>query len=215
MKHSKKKRDSEIIDNFIDDSIPWPQKGDQLFKADVDWWHNACLNRFHDNWSLYADGYKRAGDLLVEYIKDARSDQDFLVYPIVFLYRQYLELRLKELIRDGNQLLDVPQEFPKHHKIDKLWGQCRRILEQVWPEGPTEDLDAVEECIRQFSEKDPSSIAFRYPTDKDGNPSLPDLRYINLRNLSEVMARIGSLLDGSSDGISAYLQNMEVYCDYF
>ena len=73
--------------------------------------------------------------------------------------------------------------------------------------GPSEDLEAVEECILQFSEKDPTSMAFRYPTDKNGNPSLPDLKSINLRNLAEVIARIGSLLDAASSGITEFIHN--------
>jgi hypothetical protein len=190
-------------------SIPWPRKGDHLFKGDDDWWHNACLNFLPDQWGIYADGYKLAGDILVEHVKNARRNQDILVFPIVFLYRQYIELRVKEIIRDGNQLLRIPESFPKHHKINELWRECRRILESFWPKGPTDDLDAVEECIQQFSQKDPSSMAFRYPTDKQGNRSLPDLRHINLRNLSDVIDRIASLLDGASMGLSYYLEQKQ------
>jgi len=205
---------------MIEGSIPEPGIGDQLFKSGEDWWHNACLGYLGDEgWFLYADGYKRAADLLVEYVKDARVEQDLLVYPTVFLYRQYIELRLKELIRDGNRLLDSPEALPQHHRLDQLWEQCRRILEQVWPEEPAEDLDAVEECIHQFSQVDPTSTAFRYPTDRNGKRSLPGLRHINLRNLSEVMARIGTLLDGASTGISValdYKHDMEAeYRDSF
>ncbi len=192
-------------DQMNDNSIPWPKKGDQLFKSDIDWWHNACLNFVYDQWDLYAQGYKLAGDLLVRHVKDTQADQDTLVFPIVFLYRQYLELALKDLITKGSQLLDSPEDPPTHHKIDQLWSQCRRILEAIWPDGPSEDLDAVGECIYQFSEKDPSSMAFRYPTAKDGTPSVPGLKHINLRNLSEVMERISSLLEGSSIGIYEYL----------
>jgi len=191
---------------LVNSSIPWPRQGDQLFKPDVDWWHNACLNRLNDNWGLYAGGYKRAGDLLVEHIKDDQSEQDFLVYPIAFLYRQYIELRLKEVIRYGTRLLDSPKAFPKHHNLERLWKQCRKILEHVWSEGPTGDLDTVEDCIHQFSKTDPDSMAFRYPADKDDNPSLPDLNQINIRNLAEVTTRISSLLDGAVTGISAYLE---------
>ena len=194
---------------MFDNDIPWPRNGDQLFKVDDDWWHNACLNYLHDGWTLYADAYKRAGDLLVEHNKENYKDKDLLIYPVVFLYRQYIELRLKELIQEGNQLLDIPEKFPKHHRIDELWKHCRRILEKVWPGGPADDLEAVEECILQFSEKDHTSMAFRYPTDKNGNPSLPGLRNINLRNLAEVIARIGSLLDAASSGISEYLYNKQ------
>jgi hypothetical protein len=198
-----------------DSSIPWARKGDQLFNGDADWWNNACLNYMHDQWDMYADGYKRAGDLLVECVKTAHRDQDILVFPIVFLYRQYIELRLKELIKDGNLLFNIPEKFPKHHKIDELWKRARKILERVWPEGAAEDLDAVEECIQQFSEKDPFSMAFRYPVDKDGNPSLSSLRHINLRNLSEIVDRIGFLLDGATMGISHDLdckREMEQEC---
>ncbi len=196
-------------------SIPWPRKGDRLFKGDADWWNNACLNYEHDQWNMYVDGYKQAADLLVEHVKKARSGQDYLVFPIVFLYRQYIELRLKKLIKDGNLLFSIPEEFPRHHKVGELWKPARKILERAWPGGPAEDLDAVEECITQFSEKDPFSIAFRYPVDKDGNPSVTSLRHINLRNLSEVADRVASLLDGASMGISHGLdckREMEQEC---
>ena len=200
---------------MIDDEFPWPRKGDQLFRDGEDWWHNACLNLFSDNWDIYADGYKNAGDVLVEYIKEKQFNQNSLVYPIVFLYRQYVELRLKTIIRDGDQLLDISEKFPHHHKIDELWKKCRTTIENVWPEGPSEDLEAVEECILQFSEKDPISMAFRYPTDKSGKPSLPDLSVINLINLAEVIARIGSLLDGVSMGLSVAIEDKrEIEAEY-
>jgi len=192
---------------MIEASVPEPRKGDQLFKSDADWWHNAVLTNLDSGWSLYAEGYKSAADFLVKHVKDARPGPRFLVFPIVFLYRQYIELRLKEIIRDGNRLLDSPEAFPQHHRLDDLWEQCRRILEQVWPEGPAEHLDAVEECIHQFSQVDPTSTAFRYPTDAKGKPSLPGLRQIGLRTLSEVMARIGTLLDGASIGIFVHLDH--------
>jgi len=188
-----------------DNQIPWPRKGDQLFKADVDWWHNACLNYLPDQWGVYADGYKRAADLLVELVGNMKRDQDILVFPIAFVYRQYIELRLKELVKNGNLLLGIGEKAPQHHKIDQLWRHARSIMEHAWPDGPVQDLDAVEACIRQFSERDPSSTAFRYPTDKAGNPSLDGLKHVNLRNLSEVMERLASLLDGASMAISHYL----------
>jgi len=188
-----------------DKLVPWPKKGDQLFKSDVDWWHNACLNFLPDQWNLYAVGYKRAADLLVECVGQTRRHQDTLVYPIVFLYRQYLELRLKELIRNGSLLFDIHRKILRHHKIKELWMQCRKILEKEEFGCSSNDLDAIEECIHHFSEKDPYSMAFRYPTDKNGNRTLPGLTNINLRNIAEVVERIASLLDAASTCISYYL----------
>lgn len=200
-------------------SLPSPQEKHQLFKADVDWRHNACLNAWFCNLDIYARGYKRAGDLLVEHIKKERAGIDFLVFPTVFLYRQYIELRLKELIISGSELLGLQIKTPKQHKINELWKQCRKVLEQVYKGDPITDLNMVESSINQFSEADPYSTAFRYPTDTKDNPSLPNLSHINLRHLADTMEKIASLLDGASMGIDAGLGSKKEaeseYCDNF
>jgi len=171
------------------------------------------------NWVLYAGGYKRAGDLLVEH-GITHGEQHALVFPAVFLYRQYIELQLKEIIRSGYRLLDSsihsPLGFPNHHKIDKLWRECRSILKKIDEEeykklGKDERckykecLDAVEQGINEFSEWDPDSTAFRYPVDKRGNPSISALNIISFRNLKELAGGISYLLDGISIGISECL----------
>jgi|SRR6266853_4975756 len=188
--------------------LPWPQTGDKLFISDTDWWHNACLSFARDKWDLYATGYKDAADIIVNRIIETRQGMDFLVYPVAFLYRHYLELRLKELIIHGQQLLNLTDEFKHVHRIDQLWQSCRRILEEVWPDGSATDLDAVGVCIAEFCAFDQQSMSFRYPETKDGNPTLPDLRHVNLRNLRDVVNRISGLLEGSSSGISAYLDDL-------
>lgn len=197
--------DSKVSDfEKAAESFPWHKQGDSLFMAGDDWWNNACLYLYHDNWDVYATGYKRAADVLVEHVNDTQSNQDILVYPVVFLYRQYLELRLKKsIIMDGNQLLDLSSAKPlSHHRINELWKDCRSI-----PEGPITDLDNVGECIAQLSAKDTSSFVFRYPLSKDGKPSITDLRLINLRNLSEVLARTASLFDSCGMALSGYLDD--------
>lgn len=187
--------------------FPWPQKGDRLFIGDdSDWWHNACLDYFPSGWGIYSSGYKLGADLLVQHVLNTREDQDLVIYPIVFLYRQFIELRLKELIKNGSALIDDSKGIPMHHNILNLWTDCRKILEEVWPDGNTEDLDSVEDCIKEFAKIDPKSMAFRYPIEKDGTSSLPkELRHINIRNLGQVMQRLGSLLDGCDTGISEML----------
>ena len=194
---------------------PWPKEGDTLFKPDEDWMYNACLNKISDKLGLYAEGYKKAGDIVVHSLQDDRFEIDFVIYPIVFLYRQYVELRLKEIIRDGRQLFDEDGTFPKHHKIKELWKEARVILEKVWPDGPKEDLNAVESIISQFSEKDPDSISFRYDKNKKGEDTTSDTEYINVRNLYEVINRISGLLDGSVYGIGDHLDHKRGLDSYY
>jgi hypothetical protein len=59
-------------------------------------------------------------------------------------------------------------------------------------------------------------MAFSYPIDRDGIPVLPEeLRHINIRNLAEVMQRLGSFLDGCDTGISEMLSCKEEYERYY
>jgi len=186
--------------------LPWPRAGDVLFSEAPDWWHNACVGRSKEQWYGYIEGYKQAANILVRQVVETRSDQDFLVFPIVFLFRQAVELSLKHLLFKGNQLLDRTPVARIRHKLVPLWEECRPIVEEVWPAGPKQDLDAVGEVLRQFEERDPGSTAFRYPVDTSGNASLPVSERINLRNLSDVANRALALLESCACGIGEYLE---------
>jgi hypothetical protein len=186
---------------------PWPRKSDRFFESADDWDHNACVNWLLDGWDLYAVGYKRAGDILVNHIVDTHLEQDMLVFPIVFNYRQYIELQSKQLIRLGRRLLDKYEPFPRTHNLQALWSICRALISEIEPSGSEADLEAVDDAIAQFCSVDPSSEGFRYPVSRDGGPSLPDaLRIINLRQLRDAIDRLAAFLDAISTMFSVYLE---------
>jgi hypothetical protein len=170
---------------------------DALFSTQEDWWNTACLNWTSSGWTLYASGYKEAADALVERLESKASGQDTLVYPILFLYRQYIELQLKLTIRTCRHLLEDGDDFPTGHRIDRLWGELDKLLRQAFPDESTTELDQTGRLISEFAKVDPLSTAFRYPVDKDGDASLPGIKYINLRNVREVLAKMAMLLDGA------------------
>jgi hypothetical protein len=187
---------------------PLPTSGSVVFGSREDWQLNACLN-FVDTesqWDLYADGYRRAGDILVDHAAATNSDQDILVFPIVFNYRQYLELRLKELLVLSRQLGDDREPIEPDHPLLPLWGRVRENIEKYWP--TDDNFDAVEEIIKQFNDVDPRSFAFRYPVKKDfGTPSLPDQQHINLGQVRARISEIATVLDGVSALLSEYLDS--------
>jgi len=189
--------------------FPWPQKGDHLFVGGEDWYYNAVFNGQLDNLSLYAVGYKRAGKMLVEAVVKSRRNHDSLVFPIAFVYRQYLDLCIKQLIRDSKRLLDDASGFPPTHKITELWKTCRPLLNQVELDVGDQVLDEIEELITEFAEVDEESYAFRYPTDKMNNPSLPDLSSVNLPNLAEVIKKMANFLEAVSWQISVNLEQKQ------
>ncbi len=174
---------------------------------DPDWYLNACLNVGGGDWDIYAIGYKRAGDILVQYVIDHNQDQDLLVYPVVFLYRQYLELRLKELIFAGDRLLDQDAKIPKTHDLVRLWRQARSNMESVWPDSDTKDhLNAIETRMKELCDVDSGSFAFRYPENKDGAATLVGMVHINLKQLRDVVQGISHVLEGASTGMGEHLQ---------
>jgi hypothetical protein len=65
----------------------------------------AWLNWARTGWDAYASGYLAAANLLVETILEKEQRADTLIYPAALLYRHYLELRLKEIIVQGGELL--------------------------------------------------------------------------------------------------------------
>ena len=154
------------------------RKPPKLFGPRDDWQHNACINFAQDSWDLYAMGYKEAADILVENIKTTQSHQDMLVYPIIYLYRQYIELRLKIILRDSRVLLDEKVDIPKTHDLSNLWGDTRKLIVKIFEGDDITPLNIVGKLINEFNSMDPESMVFRYPVDKNGENYLTDIKHI-------------------------------------
>ena len=183
---------------------PLPSAEDRLFLTAEDWWNNACLHFLTDGWSLYSMGYKDAADILVSQVEQEKHHQDTLIYPIIFLYRQYLELAIKDLIRDARKLLDINEPFPQTHSIDRLWDICIDLLNQVSPGDSEDAIRQIKRLTDEFCIVDPTATAFRYPEDKKGKPSLQGISSVNLRNVKEVIGKIAVILDGAGAMIKEY-----------
>lgn len=197
----------------MDDKLPWPAKGEILFKGDADDWpNNACINFGPHAWWGYAEGFRLGADYLVERVEGTSADQDFLVYPVVFGYRHAVELRLKVTIRDARRLLREPGGAPKGHKLDGLWTTARPLLERAIPSEPKGDLDAADEAITQLHKADAASTGFRYPEDIAGVPSLGHLGlHINLRHLRDRMAGLFTFLGAVASAIDHVIQVRDDY----
>src|SRR5882724_8747168 len=91
-----------------------PKKGEQIVRSDESLGSaNARVGRWphsSDRDPPYSEGYRMAARQLTEGIEakgERSSDQDYLVYPIIFLYRHHLELVLKRLT---GMLVDLSEE---------------------------------------------------------------------------------------------------------
>jgi hypothetical protein len=198
------------------DEYPWPRAEDEMFSPDPEWWSNAPIE--HDErgrWILFVQGYKLAAHLLVDAIERHRDNQ-FVIYPIIFLYRHHVELAMKMTIRYGTRLLDgVETAPPRSHGLKKLWRQCRVVIRRYAREAgeppPRDEFSAVERCLDQIVAVDPESYTARYPEE----PLPENLTNVGLRNLRDAVARVSAFFDAVTTQFSVdFDRKMEMEAEY-
>lgn len=196
---------------------PWPRPGDKLFDAEgEEWWYNACLDFEHPNFTYYCPGYRKAAEVLIEAASQDEDLLDFCIYPIVFLYRHYVELRLKETILYTRRLLNQEACFPNHHDLLLLWRERKQLLSQARACPPEKEEAIVEGLIKELAKADPGSFAFRYPVDKKGDPALPKNSHISVKILRDTMERLGNFLDAEAEYVLIALQTrQEMASDWY
>ena len=198
-----------------------PKGNDTLFRDEVDQNYGAWLQNPANKFFLYSEGYKIAGEKLYEFIVDNTFYQNTLVYPLIFNYRQFIELRLKELIIMGFKYLHKDNDFADEHNLNNLW---RTYKVDVLPHITTVEskiLRNVEKVISQFTKEDPDSMHFRYPVSKAPAREAHITRNtLDLKNFREVIDRLIYFFDWQWDMISHYqdLQDeliSEIYREYY
>ena len=128
---------------------------------------------------MYADSYKKAGEVLYEKMKTGNNgDRDALIYPLCFNYRHCMEMLLKFLYikysKTDNE--GVKKFLDKGHYLDKIWKELKPILEMNINKVSTKiDIDVIEKYVKEMHYFDERSMRMRYPITKkltsnnDGN----------------------------------------------
>lgn len=179
----------------------------KLFSVAPDWYHNAIVHHLYphtNKWNAYTEGYKLAAKVLSEKVLNEMNNRDTLIFPILFLYRHYLELKLKEILEQGSIFLDESCEIPQNHNIMALWADTRKIILNIWPDTALKTVKGIEAILMDIHNVDRGSDAFRYPIKKSGDFTLDGYKMINLRNFISLIEPIIEDLEGMSLGIEAY-----------
>lgn len=220
---------SEQVEPLMPPKLP-PRKGDVLFRGDLpDWHNNACLNGTGQGDPVaYVEGYRRGAEILVHFVNDNACDQDFLVYPILFLYRHHLELAMKRIISRLPRLLN--RDLTSHeagqlsrHSLNGLWMTLKPMVSLIykaveWPPAKSEDIAGADDYIRQLSEVDPGSESFRYAFGKSGKTNMPEgLDRINMRHFAVTISRLIQYIDDidtATSLVSEWQDDMEADCGH-
>lgn len=181
--------------------IPELKKGDRLFNSQGTRWTQAWLGSTDENdWYVYAQGYKDAADLLIPAAEQAHGTGYFLIQPVLFLYRHYLELTLKRLFMLSETIHGTRRPLPNTHRLNDLWQKVKPFL---WDgsEPPPDELIAIEACINELSAHELQPDAFRYPADLKGQTWNRPGQHFDVRHFSTVMGAIAVLLEGALTGL--------------
>lgn len=158
-------------------------------------------------------GFARPRSVLADEVATGRQRPDPLVWPIVFCYRDDVELALKDLVRtmvDFDFAAAVEKPL-RDHRLPELWNIVRPACDGTIPDMYLSDerLAVLDERIRELDERDPRSFSFRYATTKDGVPSQPSGEiHINIKRFRDGMDEVPFILDGlllgAHEGFQAY-----------
>jgi len=137
-------------------------------------------------------------DCISEDLKEQRIQRklDEIAMPVCFLFRQYLELTLKDIYVQYS--LASPDEVQKMiadvgHNLLKAWGYAKPIIESVLDDNDRTYFEGLESYVKQFHENDPTSMKYRYPMDKKLN-LYSGAKKLNLINLKKRMEEIEHFL---------------------
>jgi hypothetical protein len=182
-------------------SVKMGKKAENPFQPHSDWHSNACISNSLQFWEI-GDHYMRAAEALVQATVEDSSLLDVYISPLVFLYRQAVELFLKDLLWQSHYLASgkkgfITQKDFRTHDLSKLWRQlkrnCQDVLGTDFPLS-NQDTATLEHLFGQIQKHDPTAAAFRFPYDGAGNPSHASLSHVNVRSLYDSVHQANTLL---------------------
>lgn len=193
----------KTFEETLNAKFRWPAPDDKPFVVADDPLDNANIadggvTRLY----LMIEGYKSAADLMVQASTNDRPARDILVFPIIFNYRQFLELSLKYHLATFGPAVGIEPNW-KSHDLDKLWSEFLAMLEHYGTEDPDDADPIVGTIILEFAKIDPGSYSYRYPVDRQGNPVPVAYSDLHLPTLADVMHGVAGYFTGSAGYLSS------------
>lgn len=184
----------------------FPAKGDKLFISiphEGRWLPSGIKDIFK-----LSEGYRlSAVSLYQEIKKNEWINKQYLSSAMIFSFRQFLEVRLKELIYiDKRELFEDPQFKATHSLEDLFQTYTKEVLPKADPSFDKEMVSIVNKLIHEFNFIDPKSMSFRYPVDKELNLN-HNLPNFDIDNFKEVMDKLANFFDSQLE----ILQMLEDY----
>lgn len=200
------------IDAMVN-SIPLLSNEDVLF-SESNKVNDVMLNTTKSgNDILMPNGYISASVLLLNIIKFSQSNlaKDSYIFPVLFCFRQYLEISMKSAIlryRNGDINPYFGESKFKTHDLEELW---KKLIKHIQVD---DDVNNIGRIIQELNELDNDSTTFRYNYHLNRIVRNKDNREINeLLDLDILMQRVLQLyrfFDGIDDDSRVYYEKKHI-----
>jgi hypothetical protein len=161
-----------------------------------------------EKFSPFVKAYTESAEYLYKRICDDISLKEALFIPMCYLYRNAVELSLKETLFEECEF--TFQEAVKHlkvrkHSIQALWNVIRgKVIEHAdAPAGDT-TIENVERYITQLHNIDGTSDKFRYPTNKCLQLHFSTKKKLDIDNVNKFFSQLLSFLDAVNGMMSQH-----------
>jgi hypothetical protein len=188
----------------------------KIFEGSLNDYANVTVGKHFTNEASYIIGYWEAGDILAnEAMKLYHPLKDRLFFPICYNYRQFIELFLKQLILEAEEIyyicegnnmqikeykLKLSDKIHKTHSIEKLLNWLIIILSCISEEKMNKEII---KSILEYHKMDKTGQKFRYPKSTNNVEHFEFREDYNLEKIKNVIKTIGDYLMG----IDAYLSD--------
>lgn len=179
-----------------------------------------------EEFDAYGETFRKAGQTLAQSLDDNPTYDPFEACPIIYSYRQAIELYFKAILRAGQALLKLDGETLKfdqsiliNHRLSPFLRPLRVLYQQF---GWSHSYEDCASFVTSIEEIDPLSFAWRYPVDKEGRRSLPENLVFNVLDFAQRAERVLEILyevlhgiEHSIEQTTEYLSNFEDdWCEY-
>ena len=184
-----------------------------------------CHGHPEEEFKFFAEAFHRTAKEAVDHLRHKEQFglhgcpvDNFLAYPVLFLYRHALELYMKGVILTGAPMLHIcgdkaidRERLLRTHSLEHLRENLERVFAAFhwgwdFEIAHFRSLADFRKVIAEFQSVDAGSYAFRYPIDKKGNAALSGYFRFNIFDFCEALDAIFPVLDGATYGAHERLE---------
>ncbi|MGL4730312.1 MAG: hypothetical protein ACRCW0_01855 [Clostridium sp.] len=163
----------------------------------------------------YVRAYSESAEYFYKIIKNSDSYAEYLFIPMCYLYRNAVELALKEIlfkIKSITYKRTLKLINSKKHKVVSLWNSIKDEVEVILdPSKGNNTVEIISKYLNEINNIDPKADLFRYPFDKNCNVYLQNKKF-DVENVNGIFKEILCLLNGVEGNISYYNDMLSYYC---